>query len=99
FPWPAPRPPPGVLCLPAGCSLALARHNPLYEPLRRLLPPLAAMRYPERFILLAIAPLTFAAALGWQRLLDERRAGREQAADLPLAPGLVILVTPGALTG
>jgi hypothetical protein len=97
--WPVPRRAAWVLCLAAGCFLALGRHNPLYEPLRRLLPPLAAMRYPERFILLAIAPLTFAAALGWQRLLDERRAGREQAADLPLALGLVILVTAGALTG
>ncbi len=97
--WPVPRRAAWVLCLAAGCFLALGRHNPLYEPLRRLLPPLAAMRYPERFILLAIAPLTFAAALGWQRLLDERRAGRVQAADLPLALGLVILVTAGALTG
>ena len=96
--WPVPRRAAWVLCLAAGCFLALGRHNPLYEPLRRLLPPLAAMRYPERFILLAIAPLTFAAALGWQRLLDERRAGREQAADLPLALGLVVLVTAGALT-
>jgi len=97
--WPVPRRAAWVLCLAAGCFLALGRHNPLYEPLRRLLPPLAAMRYPERFILLAIAPLTFAAALGWQRLLDERRAGREQAADLPLALGLVVLVTAGVLTG
>jgi hypothetical protein len=97
--WPVPRRAAWVLCLAAGCFLALGRHNPLYEPLRRLLPPLAAMRYPERFILLAIAPLTFAAALGWQRLLDERRAGREQAADLPLALGLVVLVTAAALTG
>lgn len=97
--WPVPRRAAWVLCLAAGWFLALGRHNPLYEPLRRLLPPLAAMRYPERFILLAIAPLTFAAALGWQRLLDERRAGREQAADLPLALGLVVLVTAVALTG
>lgn len=97
--WPIPRRAAWVLCLAAGSFLALGRHNPLYEPLRRLLPPLAALRYPERFILLAIAPLAFAAALGWQRLLDERRAGREQAADLPLALGLVILATAGALTG
>jgi hypothetical protein len=95
--WRIPRRGAWALCLAAGCFLALGRHNPLYEPLRRLLPPLAAMRYPERFVLLAIAPLAFAAALGWQRLLDERRAGREQAADLPLALGLVILATAGAL--
>jgi hypothetical protein len=97
--WPIPRRAAWVLCLLAGSFLALGRHNPLYDPLRHLLPPLAALRYPERFILLAIAPLAFAAALGWQRLLDERRAGREQAADLPLALGLVILATAGVLTG
>jgi len=95
--WRVPRRGAWALCLAAGCFLALGRHNPFYDPLRRLLPPLAAMRYPERFVLLAIAPLAFAAALGWQRLLDERRAGREQAADLPLALGLVILATAGAL--
>jgi hypothetical protein len=97
--WPVPRRAAWVLCLAAGSFLALGRHNPLYDPLRRLLPPLAALRYPERFILLAVAPLAFAAALGWQRLLDERRAGREQAADLPLALGLVILTTAGMFTG
>ncbi|HEV3459692.1 MAG TPA: hypothetical protein VHG32_24330 [Thermoanaerobaculia bacterium] len=97
--WRIPRRGAWVLCLAAGVFLALGRHNPLYEPLRRLLPPLAAMRYPERFILLAAAPLAIAAALGWQRLLDERRAGRAQAADLPLALGLVMLATAGLLTG
>ncbi len=97
--WPIPRRGAWALCLAAGGFLALGRHNPLYEPLRRLLPPLAAMRYPERFVLLAVAPLAFAAALGWQRLLDERRAGRERAADLPLALALVILATAGLLAG
>jgi hypothetical protein len=97
--WRVPRRAAWALCLAAGAFLALGRYNPLYEPLRRLLPPLAALRYPERFILLALAPLPFAAALGWQRLLDERRAGRAEAADLPLALGLVMLATAGLLTG
>jgi hypothetical protein len=97
--WRVPRRGAWMLCLAAGVFLALGRHNPLYDPLRRLLPPLAALRYPERFILLAVAPLAFAAALGWQRLLDERRAGRAPAADLPLALGLVVLATAGLLTG
>ncbi|HYL04873.1 MAG TPA: hypothetical protein VE075_02475 [Thermoanaerobaculia bacterium] len=97
--WRVPRRGAWVLCLAAGCFLALGRNNPLYDALRRLLPPLAAMRYPERFILLAVAPLAFAAALGWQRLLDERRAGRAEAADLPLAIGLVMLATAGVLAG
>jgi hypothetical protein len=97
--WPVPRRAAWALCLAAGAFLALGRHNPLYEPLRRLLPPLAALRYPERFILLALAALPFAAALGWQRLLDERRAGRAEAADLPLALGLVMLATAGLVAG
>ncbi len=97
--WRVPRRGAWALCVAAGVFLALGRHNPLYDPLRRLLPPLAAMRYPERFILLAVAPLAIVAALGWQRLLDERRSGRAQAADLPLALGLVMLVTAGTLTG
>jgi hypothetical protein len=55
-------------------------------------------RYPERFAILALLPLAFAAALGWQRLLDERRAGRPQAAELPLALALVTLATAALLT-
>jgi hypothetical protein len=97
--WPIPRRAAWLLCLAAGAFLALGRYNPLYEPLRRLLPPLAAQRYPERFSILVIAPLAFAAALGWQRLLDERRAGRQRAAELPLALGLVMLATATLLTG
>jgi hypothetical protein len=97
--WPLPRRAAWLLCVAAGCFLALGRHNPLYEPARHLLFPLAAQRYPERFAVLAIAPLAFAAALAWQRLLDERRAGRPQAAELPMALGLVTLVTAAMLTG
>jgi hypothetical protein len=97
--WPIPRRAAWVLCLAAGAFLALGRHNPLYDPLRRLLPPLAAQRFPERFSILAIAPLAFAGALAWQRLLDERRAGRPRAAELPLALGLVVLATAALLTG
>ncbi|MBV8200460.1 MAG: hypothetical protein JOZ15_07530 [Acidobacteria bacterium] len=97
--WRIPRRAAWALCLAGGVFLALGRHNPLYDPLRRLLPPLAALRYPEKFAVLAVAPLAFAAALGWQRLLDERRAGRTAAADLPLALGLVVLATALVLTG
>jgi hypothetical protein len=96
--WPVPRRAAWLLCAAAGSFLALGRHNPLYEPARQLLAPLAAQRYPERFAVLAIAPLAFAAALAWQRLLDERRAGRTQAAELPMALGLVTLATAAALT-
>ena len=36
---------------------------------------LAVLRFPEKFAILAVLALVFAGALGWQRLLDERRGG------------------------
>ncbi|HYX25528.1 MAG TPA: hypothetical protein VFC23_15360 [Thermoanaerobaculia bacterium] len=86
------------LAFAAGCFLALGRHNPLYEGLRRSVPVLAVLRYPEKFAALAVLALVFAGVLGWQRLLDERQAGRPQAADLPLALALVVLGTAATLT-
>ena len=59
---------------------------------------LAVLRFPEKFAILAVLALAFAGALGWQRLLDEREAGRPEAADLPLALALVVLATALALT-
>jgi hypothetical protein len=82
----------------AGLLLALGRHDPLYEALRRL-PPLSLVRYPEKFAGLLVVALVFAAACGWQRLLAERRAGRPGSADLPLALALVALATALGLAG
>ncbi len=96
--WPIPRRLSWILCVAGGAFLALGRHNPLYLPARRLLPPLGVQRFPERFIVLALLALVFAAALGWQRLLDERRAGRPQAADLPLALAAVVTAVAALLT-
>ncbi len=81
----------------AGAVLALGRHDPLYGALRRVVPGLALLRYPEKFVLLLIAALVFAGALGWQWLAAERRAGRRDAADFPLALALVVLATALAL--
>ncbi|MBW8767977.1 MAG: hypothetical protein JF630_17740 [Geodermatophilales bacterium] len=61
------------------------------------MPVLAVLRYPEKFAALAVLALVFAGVLGWQRLLDERQAGRPQAADLPLALALVVLGTAATL--
>ncbi|HEV7509662.1 MAG TPA: hypothetical protein VGS07_32620 [Thermoanaerobaculia bacterium] len=71
--------------------LALGRHNPAYEGLRRAVPLLAVLRFPEKLAVLAVLALVVAGFLGWQRLLDERQAGRPQAADLPLALALAAL--------
>src|SRR5947209_7053828 len=82
-----------ALACAGGWFLALGRHNPAYAWLRRVFPPLAVLRYPEKFAVLAVLALAVAGFLGWQRLLDERRAGRPQAAVLPLALSLAVLAT------
>ncbi len=87
-----------VLSFLAGCVLALGRHNPLNEGLRRAVPMLAVLRFPEKFVCLAVLTLVVAGVLGWQRLLDERDAGRPGAANLPLAVSLVALASALTLT-
>lgn len=75
-----------------GIFLALGRHNPLYPWLHEHLPLLGRTRYPEKFLLLSTGVLPFVAALGWQRLLGERRRGRTEGADLALGLAVVVLV-------
>jgi hypothetical protein len=86
-----------ALILGAGVFLAVGRHNPLYAGVRRLVPPLAVLRYPERFAILAMLALVVAGCLGWQRLLDERQAGRHEAASFPLALALAVLAVTASL--
>ena len=69
----------------AGIFLALGRHNHLYDLLRSVAPLLAAQRFPEKFVLLAVSCLVFAGALGWERLATEPAARCGRAASLPLA--------------
>ncbi|MEA2692272.1 MAG: hypothetical protein QOJ16_1659 [Acidobacteriota bacterium] len=96
--WPIPRRAGLALAALLGAGLAIGRHNPLYEALRRAVPALGLLRFPEKFVILAVAALVFAGALGWQRLLDEREAGRRESADFPLALALVFLALATALT-
>ena len=77
----------------AGLLLALGRHNPFHEGLRRMIPLLGLLRFPERFAVVTVFALTMAGASSWQRLLDDRQAGRPEAADFPLAVAGVVLVT------
>ncbi|HSS77488.1 MAG TPA: hypothetical protein VLV54_12175 [Thermoanaerobaculia bacterium] len=86
------------LAFGAGIFLALGRHNPLYAGLRRVVPVLAVLRYPEKFAILATLALVLAGVLGWQRLLDERQAGRYKAATLPLVLSLIVLAAAATLT-
>jgi hypothetical protein len=89
--WPIPRRAGWALVVAGGFFLALGRFNPLYEGFRRAIPVLAILRFPEKFAVLAVPALGLAGVLGWQRLLDERQAGRRGAADFPLALALVTL--------
>jgi hypothetical protein len=86
-----------ALAFAASCFLALGRNNPLYAATRRMVPLLAIQRYPEKFVILAVLALVLAGVLGWQRLLDEREAGRPQTASLPLALSLAVLATAAIL--
>ncbi len=86
-----------ALILGAGVFLAIGRHNPLYAGVRGIVPPLAVLRYPERFAILAVLALVLAGSLSWQWLLDERQAGRPQAANLPLALSLAMLAITATL--
>jgi len=97
--WPIPRRAAWALGVLGGAFLAVGRHNPLYDGLRRAVPLLGMLRFPEKFAILTVASLAFAGALGWQRLLAEREAGRRAAADFPLALSLVLLATACTLTG
>ncbi len=82
----------------ASLLMALGRHNPIFEALRRTVPLLGLLRFPERFALFGVLALVMAGALGWQRLLDDRQAGHPEAADFPLAIALVVLATALVLT-
>lgn len=90
---PVPRRAAWALCFAAGCFLALGRHNPVFAALREAIPLLSVQRFPEKFVVLSVLSLSLAGVLGWQRLLDERDAGRPETADFPLAMALVTLAT------
>ncbi|HEY4590969.1 MAG TPA: YfhO family protein, partial [Thermoanaerobaculia bacterium] len=91
--WPIPRRGAWALAVLAGVFLALGRNNSIYEALRRAVPVLAVLRFPEKFAVFAVLALGIAGVLGWQRLLDEREEGRPETADLPLALAGVVLAT------
>lgn len=69
----------------AGLFLALGRHNPLYPLALAALPGLDRVRYPEKFLLLALTAAIFTGAVAWRRLLDEREQNRRTCAELPAA--------------
>jgi hypothetical protein len=90
----------------AGIFLALGRHNPFYHWAWSYLPGIDKLRFPEKFLLLALTAAVFAGALGWQQLLDQRessdptnpaRRGRALAAELPAALAALLVLTAAGL--
>jgi hypothetical protein len=59
----------GVL---SGCALLVAfgRHTPVHAVLRRLVPPLAYMRSPEKYLTLVVVAMALLAGLGTRRILS-----------------------------
>ncbi len=80
-----------LLAFGASWYLALGRHSIGSAWLWPALPPLAVVRFPEKFAVLALFVLGLAGVLGWQRLLTERRSGRPEAARLALALAAAVL--------
>jgi hypothetical protein len=74
-----------------GVAMALGRHDPLYLLLREL-PPFGWVRYPEKWLLLAITLAFVAAAIG----LDRWRAGGFR---LPLGAAAILTVAAGSWWG
>lgn len=95
-----------ILMASAGIFLAFGRHNPLYSWAWSYLPGVDKIRFPEKFLLLALVAAIFAGALGWQQLLDQREGkdplrrgwpGRVRAAELPLALAALLALLAGSL--
>jgi hypothetical protein len=94
-----------LLMTGAAVFLAFGRHNPLYRWAWSFVPGFDKVRFPEKFLLLALTAAIFAGAAGWQHLLDERerrrtvdRDGerRAAAADLPTAfAALLVAIAAG----
>jgi hypothetical protein len=90
--WPIPHRGAWAFAAAAGLLLALGRHTPLWEPLRRFVPLLGVVRYPEKFAVLTAAVVPLAGALGWQHLLAERERGERGWAFLPAALAAIVAV-------
>lgn len=92
---------PWVAVAGLGMLLALGIHAPIW-PLARRLPLVAAIRYPEKYILLAVLPLLVMGAQGFDGLLlGSARARRFLARVLvfPAALGLVAALLVGFAAG
>jgi hypothetical protein len=62
-----------------GWLVAMGHYTPVHGVLRRLVPPLAFMRYPEKYLVLPFGFVALLAAMGAQRLFEQRGLFRRVA--------------------
>lgn len=72
----------------AGLVLSLGRFTPLWEVLQSL-PPLRLIRFPSRFVLLAVLPLAVLAGFGYDALVERPAGSRPRFALAGLATALL----------
>ena len=72
-------------CAVAGLLLAFGTNTPIWETLRHGVPFLGGVRYPEKFALLVLLPLTVASSFGVDELTHGSRTKRWFGAALALA--------------
>ena len=79
-----------------GALLAMGRHGPVWELLRKTVPLAGGIRYPEKFVLLVVLPVTVCGALGFDYLGkdDGRRLRQAAAAFVVLAASFAIAALP-----
>ena len=80
--------------------LALGRHTPVHAVWRTLIPPLALMRGPEKYLIVALASSCLLAALGIERLFSSTVWLRSIFCAIPLgALALFLPFVPAAMAG
>jgi hypothetical protein len=82
----------GLGCLTTFALLiALGKHLPVHQLVRRLVPPLAYMRFPEKYMTLVVVGVALLAGLGAQRVLTQSQQPWRRTVIL-----LLVLVALGA---
>ena len=80
--------------------LALGRHTPVHAVFRTLIPPLALMRGPEKYLIVTVASSSLLAGLGMQRLHSSPVWLRAILCAVPLAAlALFLPFVPAAMAG
>ncbi|HHH31311.1 MAG TPA: hypothetical protein ENK57_23600 [Polyangiaceae bacterium] len=72
--------------------IAMGKHLPLHQMLRILVPPMARMRAPEKYLAVVVPCVALLAAMGAMRLSPSEEASELLARRLWLGPGIVVAV-------